>query len=589
MATLPPRPRTIPALTAVPADIRTNGRHLLAASSQIDDAGTFAAGGGRVTEWHGDSAVSYRVRVKALGRRADAMSLALRGVAQRVDAHADEMEALGTRRTDLAERRRQVASQVAILEAEAVKPMTADELVAFTDDCERVTGYVTTFDTDVDTWVGDVSTEETAMVAAFARVQTMESVENHYGGVPDPADAALAGRPPAGASDPEVTAWWTGLTRTQQLAVIAASPGSIGNLDGIPAADRNAANRNALTRDLADLENTEGEGTLTGTERTRQDHAESAQQGLENVEKSRDPVTGEPIEAQLYIYDPDAFDGDGRVAISAGNLDTADNVTVQVPGFGTDADSVPGLSDRMVRMYEAARVDDPSATNASLIWIGYDAPDNIPFKDGFGADAAGVLREDLARDGGGRLADTIDGLRASRADDPAHVTVVGHSYGSTVVGIGAHEHDLDVDDIVVVGSPGLGGDTNHVSDLNHPADHVFAGANSHDVVANLGNHGSFNLETFFGGGLGDDPVEDDFGATRIAAESTTRGDGLDPTNDHTKYFDHDTESLYDITQVVNQDYDEIIRVDPITDPWYAGPQDPEYDRTPTAPDTDGRP
>ena len=143
-----------------------------------------------------------------------------------------------------------------------------------------------------------------------------------------------ARRPPAGASPEAVHAWWTSLTRPQQLAIIAASPGSVGNLDGVPASARDAANRNALTRDLADLENTEDEGSLTDDERTRQENAEAAQLGLENVEKSRDPVTGEPIVGQLYIYDPDAFDGDGRIAVSAGNLDTADNVTVQVPGFG---------------------------------------------------------------------------------------------------------------------------------------------------------------------------------------------------------------------------------------------------------------
>ena len=92
-----------------------------------------------------------------------------------------------------------------------------------------------------------------------------------------------------------------------------------------------------------------------------------------------DPVTGEPIETQLYIYDPSAFDGDGAVAISAGNLDTADNVAVTVPGFGTDGESAPYHAERALTLYESTRYLDPGQTNASMFWIGYDAPDNPPW------------------------------------------------------------------------------------------------------------------------------------------------------------------------------------------------------------------
>ena len=140
-----------------------------------------------------------------------------------------------------------------------------------------------------------------------------------------------------------------------------------------------------------------------------------------------------------------------------------------------------------------------------------------------------------------------------------------------------------------VGSPGVGGDANSAGDLNHDPDHVWAGANSRDIVANLGNHGAFHLETLGGGGLGDDPAEDDFGANRFQAESTTRNEHINNFSDHGKYFDHDTESLHNITQIVNQDYGDVQDAEHVYDPWYDGPQDPEGDRTPTAPDTDGRP
>ena len=44
--------------------------------------------------------------------------------------------------------------------------------------------------------------------------------------------------------------------------------------------------------------------------------------------------------------------------------------------------------------------------------------------------------------------------------------------------------------------------------------------------------------------------------TGSEAESTTRADndGLGALGDHSKYFDHDTESLYNISQVVNGHY-----------------------------------
>ena len=191
------------------------------------------------------------------------------------------------------------------------------------------------------------------------------------------------------------------------------------------------------------------------------------------------------------------------------------------------------------------------------------------------------------RPGGARLADTIDGLRAGRDGEPAHLTAIGYSYGSTTVGHGAHDEGLAADDIVVVGSPGLGEDTDHARDLGIDPDHVWAGANSNDPVADLGNRGALHLETFGGLGLGDDPVEDDFGANRFQAESTSRG-GLNPFADHAKYFDHDTESLANIARIVNGDYDAVTRAGHLHDPWLGGPQDPEADRTPTAPDTDGR-
>ena len=584
--TLPAQPRLVPTFDVDPGGIRESGRKLTAASAELDDAGSFVAGEARAVDWHGDSATTYRDELRPIGRQADAMSLALRSVGQRVGGHAEEMQRLDTDRDDLVTRRAELVAAIDDLRRRAnfVGPITesaADDLAA---DCTRVQGQVEAFDGDVTRWEQDVRTEEEEMVRAFERVLDLDAVDRIYGGQPDPADGALDRKPPAGASPEDVNAWWDSLTQRERDAIIAAAPGAIGNLDGIPASARDAANTTALLRDLADLEHTDDAGVLTDTEQNRLDNARAAQDARDEIEGRYDPVTGEPITTQIYIYDPDAFDGDGRIAISAGDVDTADNVAVVTPGFGTDAGSAPYQADRAATLYESSRHLDPSESNATMFWIGYDAPDNIPIKDGFGADAAGVLTEGAAEEGGARLADTIDGLRASRDGDPAHVTAIGHSYGSTTTGLGAQQHGLDVDDIVFVGSPGVGGDTNNAGDTGLDPEHVWAGANSRDPITYLGNHGAFHGETFGGAGLGDDPAEDDFGANRFQAEDVSRP-GYPDFGQHSLYFEHDTEALHNISQIVNGNYDEVEQAEHNYDPWYAGVQDPELDRDPEPAET----
>jgi hypothetical protein len=577
---LPPEPVEVPPIDVDPDAIRRCGSELLVASAQVDDLGTFAAGDARIGDWTGAASTAYHHGLRPLGHRADAMSLALRGVAQRVDAHADEMASLKDRRVGLVDWRLHLVRHLADLRRR-IDAATEDEAAALQAEADALGREIGHFDTDVTSWSSDVGTEEQAMSLAFSRVLTLEQVEAAYGGAADPADAALATKPAAGASPDAVHAWWVGLTEAQRQALIAAAPRSIGNLDGIPAGARDAANRVSLGRDLAQLEAYDAAGDLSGHEQDLLRNARAAYGALERIEDGVDPVTGDPIEAQVYLYDPGAFEGDGAVAISAGDLDTADNTSLVVPGFGTDGASAGYQAERAIRLYEASRSLETTETNATLFYIGYDAPDNLPTD---GLDAAGVITEDMAEAGGEHVADALDGLRAMRPDNPTHLTAIGHSYGSTTLGHAAHDEGIPVDDIVVVGSPGLGGDTDHADDLGIDPDHVYAGANSRDPVTYLGNHGWFNLETFGGLGLGDDPAEDDFGANRFEAEDPSRP-GYPDFGQHSLYFDHDTESLYNIASVVNGDYADVLLAEHNYDPWWGGVQDPELDRDPTTTDT----
>jgi pimeloyl-ACP methyl ester carboxylesterase len=213
-----------------------------------------------------------------------------------------------------------------------------------------------------------------------------------------------------------------------------------------------------------------------------------------------------------------------------------------------------------------------------MMWLGYDAPDS--FYD------TATLTEGRAEDGGGRFADTIDGLRASRPYDSAHVTAIGHSYGSTTVAHAATDHHIDVDDVVLVGSPGAGGGTDNAGDLGIGSDHVWVGRNSEDLVATLGDHGWVNPGNLTGVGLGNDPSEDDFGANRFQAEDIDRSGWHRGVGQHGNYFRSDSESLYNIGRVVDGQGGDVNAADHTYDPFIGGPEDPETDRGPTY-DEDG--
>ena len=375
--TLPPEPAEVPVLTVDPHSIRECGSDLLVASAQVDDLGTFAADGARIGDWTGAASTAYHDGLRPAGRRADAMSLALRGVAQRVDDHADEMASLKDRRVGLMDWRLHLLRSIADLR-QRIGEATAEAAGALQSEADGLRRQVEEFGTDVTSWVSDIGTEEQAMALAFSRVLTLELVEAAYGGVADPADAALATKPPAGASPQEVYTWWLGLTEAQRQAIIAAAPGAIGNLDGIPATDRDAANRVSLGRDLAQLEAYQGAGDLSDHEEDLLRNARAAQDALDRIERGVDPATGDPIEAQVYLYEPGAFEGDGAVAISAGNLDTADNTSVVIPGFGTDGASAGYQADRAIRLYEASRSLDTTETNATLFFMGTTPPTTCP-------------------------------------------------------------------------------------------------------------------------------------------------------------------------------------------------------------------
>ena len=173
-----------------------------------------------------------------------------------------------------------------------------------------------------------------------------------------------------------------------------------------------------------------------------------------------------------------------RVAI-VGDLATARDVVIVVPGSDVDVDRFDRTVGKMATdLHEQAGRDDL----AVIAWLGYRTP------QGLGVDAA---TGGLARQGAAALVEFVRALHTN-----ARIHVFGHSYGSVVVSLAAPE--LDVDDIVFTGSPGVRAKS--VEDLNTKAK-VWAIRSSGDWMRFVPNLRLFDL------GHGTDPASDSFGAT----------------------------------------------------------------------------
>lgn len=194
--------------------------------------------------------------------------------------------------------------------------------------------------------------------------------------------------------------------------------------------------------------------------RTRSGEPESAcaaAQGSEPTAEERgtiaavDDAISKP-DRQLLVLD---FDGEHpKVAVASGNVDTADHVSVYVPGTGSVPYDKPNAGNDLPTYIEQSewlrteteRVLDNAGksdeTVATVAWLGYEPPANLA--------QAGSAH--YADDNAPALASFINGLDSSRDTDP-HLTVLGHSYGSTLASE-ALQRGTAADDVVFMGSPG---------------------------------------------------------------------------------------------------------------------------------------
>lgn len=375
--------------------------------------------------------------------------------------------------------------------------------------------------------------------------------------------------PSKGTSPQQVNDWWESLTPYQQRELIAENPEQIGNLDGIPTTVRHEANRSVLTSEVARLDEQIAElkrehNPVLGFQISA---LEEQREDLAAIEKRLDtPVGNGKQKAFLLGFDPD---GNGKAIVAMGNPDTADNIVTYVPGTGTGlSDAASGMK-RADLMATEANALDPNSSTSSIMWIGYDAPQDIAkFPPGSGD----AIDSGFAKRAAPALDSFQDGLRVTHEGQRSHNTVLGHSYGSTVVGYTAKDHGLDADDVIFVGSPGVGVDK--ATDLRLDRDQVWSSHAKNDPIQ-LG----VDLDDIRAGNRqvdlihGRNPSDPDFGGRTFTSdpgkplvtwkEHSVGPFQLPPTpqfhgDAHSQYWDEGSSSMDNMTAIIT-DKDHLVK------------------------------
>ncbi|MBQ0828647.1 alpha/beta hydrolase [Streptomyces tagetis] len=338
--------------------------------------------------------------------------------------------------------------------------------------------------------------------------KTWADVASDVGAVSSAAREYLRDTVPFDKSPADRKEWWDGLTDEQREEYKIAFPEVIGNLDGIPALVRDEANRENLPLLIASLEGR---------------HDEVSQAKLGGLEKIQEKL-GKPSVPPMYLLGI-GLEGNGRAVVAYGNPDTSKNVAAYVPGLGTKLDSE--FADGTIKraFYTAVGAQKFDASSSAIVWLGYDAPQSIDVMTALGAERGAPAYNSF-----------MDGISATNTNPDSHVTAIGHSYGSRLVGAATQEAGgiPGVDDVILVGSPGVGVDK--AEELGVGKNHVWVGAAENDIVTKLpsknealaGTIGFFSggpLGAYLGGEIADlgdddiwfgkDPASKAFGANRF--------------------------------------------------------------------------
>ncbi|MCO8275748.1 alpha/beta hydrolase family protein [Actinoplanes sp. TRM 88003] len=269
-----------------------------------------------------------------------------------------------------------------------------------------------------------------------------------------------SGRPDCTTSPAEVHRWWSGLATEERNWLLATEAAWLAGLDGLPAADRDIANRLRLDDLRAELDR-----AIAGATGRDRDRLRAVRDGLAALSDRLADETG----PRAYLLRLDIGE-EGQAVVALGDPDRATNVLTHVPGMTADLASFGGELARAERVAGRAAELSPQASTSAVLWLGYDAPDFVD-------EAASARRAEAA---GPVLRHFQEGLRAAHEGPPARQVVLGHSYGSLVVGQAAAAGGFAADGVVFVGSPGVGSDS--ARELRMPTGEVWSTTSRSDVI-----------------------------------------------------------------------------------------------------------
>lgn len=202
-----------------------------------------------------------------------------------------------------------------------------------------------------------------------------------------------------------------------------------------------------------------------------------------------------------------AFDGrgKGRAVEVLGDLETADRVSVLVPGSDTTLDTYQRFRAGAVALQQRLQAEHPRSS--VVAWLGYDTPGTV---------SPTVLTADRADAAAAELGPFLDRLGQATAPD-ARISLLCHSYGSVVcarTGTGPK-----VTDMALFGSPGTGAGS--AAELPTRA-RVWAGRGGADWIGHVPH------VRLGGVGFAADPVDPAFGARLFDAGPGGHSDYLRP-------------------------------------------------------------
>ena len=322
-------------------------------------------------------------------------------------------------------------------------------------------------------------------------------------------------------------------------------PEVIGPADGVPVELRYLANKLLARRFLEQLRARRRELVQSGLgfRRWPEDRAGWLRRFYQPLFGYREALEEQLADLDRYIANAErwarddrrflTFDpaGDGLIVEVMGVLETARHVAVVVPGVGSDLSNYEErLRTNAQTLYDSTKRPDTTV----IAWLGYDAPDDL-------LAAADPRRAEQAA---GTLSHLFAGLSIR---NEFHATLIGHSYGSVVAGA-AVQAGTRVDEIVFVGSPGVG--ANHVSDLGLPPNaRVWAGRSesdpirwARDIECLRSTHICYpSPDRLF---FGPDPTKPAFGAIPFTVADAP------PFDAHSAYFERDSASLNNLTHIM---------------------------------------